>query len=244
MTVIRAKDYDDMSAKAANLIFAQIIMKPDSVLGLPTGSTVLGLYGRLRDYYWKGDLDFSRVRTFCLDEYVGLDGDNRQSFGYYMNKHLFDHINIEDGNAHLPDGLAADLEEECERYNDLIESLGGVDVQVLGLGGNGHIGFNEPGDYFKKSTHLVNLDESTISANARFFKSIDEVPREAITVGVGNILSAKKIILCVSGEQKADILRQVLTGNVTPQVPASILQFHPDCIVVADEDALKNIPAD
>jgi len=241
MRLIKAKNYDDMSRKAANLFFAQIIAKPDSILGLATGSSVLGLYANLIEYYKNGDLDFSNALSINLDEYIGLSAENDQSYRYYMDSNLFKHINIKPENTNLPDGLAKDIQRECKRYNDLIEQFGGADIQLLGLGHNGHIGFNEPAEIFIKETHVVDLDESTVQANARFFESIDQVPKKAVTMGIQNIMQAKKVVLCVSGAQKANILKEVLTGAVTPNVPGSILQLHPNLTVVADEEALSEI---
>jgi len=238
MRIIKAKNYDDMSRKAANIFFSQIIEKPDSVLGLATGSSVLGLYENLIKFYNAGDLDFSGINTVNLDEYVGLSCNNDQSYRYYMDNNLFKHINIKPENTNLPDGLAKDISAECARYNSLIEGFGGADIQLLGLGLNGHVGFNEPDDIFVKETHVVDLDESTIKANSRFFASESDVPKQAVTMGIKNIMQAKKVVLCVSGVKKAKILREVLYGDVTPQVPGSILQFHPDLIVVADEEAI------
>jgi len=236
--IIRARDYEDMSRIAANLFFAQIVVKPGSVLGLATGSSVLGLYENLAASYESGDLDFSEVKTVNLDEYAGLDGKNDQSYRYYMDSNLFSRVNIKRENTHLPNGLAEDMAAECARYNSLIEGFCGVDIQLLGIGHNGHIGFNEPGDCFIKETHVVDLTESTIKANARLFADEKDVPRQAYTMGIQNIMQAKKIVLCVSGSQKAEILREVLYGDVTPQVPGSVLQLHPDLTVVADEEAL------
>ena len=238
MKIIRAKDFKDMSRKAANIFFAGIVEKPDCVLGLATGSSVLGLYENLIQFYNDGDLDFSGVKTVNLDEYAGLDGKNDQSYRYYMDNNLFEHVNIKPENTHLPDGRAGDMAAECNRYENLIKSLGGIDMQLLGLGLNGHIGFNEPDDIFVKETHIVDLDESTIKANSRFFPDESEVPRQAVTMGIKSIMQAKKIIMCVSGEKKSKILSEVLFGEVTPKVPGSILQLHPDFIVVADEEAL------
>ncbi|MCL1981815.1 MAG: glucosamine-6-phosphate deaminase [Clostridiales bacterium] len=238
MRIIRARDYEDMSRIAANLFFAQIVVKPGSVLGLATGSSVLGLYENLAASYESGDLDFSEVKTVNLDEYAGLDGKNDQSYRYYMDSNLFSRVNIKRENTHLPNGLAEDMAAECARYNSLIEGFCGVDIQLLGIGHNGHIGFNEPGDCFIKETHVVDLTESTIKANARLFADEKDVPRQAYTMGIQNIMQAKKIVLCVSGSQKAEILREVLYGDVTPQVPGSVLQLHPDLTVVADEEAL------
>lgn len=241
MRIYRTKNSADMSREAANIISAQIIMKPDCVLGLATGSTPIGLYKQLIEWYQKGDLDFSEVRTVNLDEYKGISRENDQSYYYFMHQNLFDHVNIPEGNTHLPDGMALDPEKECDRYNNLIQSMGGVDLQLLGIGHNGHIGFNEPGDSFDKQVHCVNLTESTIEANKRFFASADEVPRQAYTMGIGNILQAKKILVVANGEGKAEIVKKAFFGPVTPQVPASILQLHQDVVLVADEAALSKV---
>ena len=242
MKLYRAKDYKDMSRKAANIISAQVIMKPDCVLGLATGSTPLGTYQQLIDWYNKGDLDFSETKSVNLDEYKGLPQDNDQSYYYFMYNNLFKHININLDNTNVPNGMEPDSEKECSRYEQVISGLGGVDLQLLGLGHNGHIGFNEPAQAFEKTTHCVDLTESTIEANKRFFASIDDVPKQAYTMGIQTIMKAKKILLLVSGEDKAAILRDALCGPVTPQVPASILQLHNDVIVVADEAALSKMP--
>lgn len=242
MKLYRAKDYKDMSRKAANIISAQVIMKPDCVLGLATGSTPLGTYQQLIDWYNKGDLDFSETKSVNLDEYKGLPKDNDQSYYYFMYNNLFKHININLDNTNVPNGMEPDSAKECSRYEQVISGLGGVDLQLLGLGHNGHIGFNEPAQAFEKTTHCVDLTESTIEANKRFFASIDDVPKQAYTMGIQTIMKAKKILLLVSGEDKAAILRDALCGPVTPQVPASILQLHSDVIVVADEAALSKMP--
>lgn len=242
MKLYRAKDYKDMSRKAANIISAQVIMKPDCVLGLATGSTPIGIYQQLIDWYNKGDLDFSETKSVNLDEYKGLPKDNDQSYYYFMYNNLFKHININLDNTNVPNGMEPDSEKECSRYEQVISGLGGVDLQLLGLGHNGHIGFNEPAQAFEKTTHCVDLTESTIEANKRFFASIDDVPKQAYTMGIQTIMKAKKILLLVSGEDKAAILRDALCGPVTPQVPASILQLHNDVIVVADEAALSKMP--
>lgn len=238
MKIYKVKNYDEMSKKAANIIAAQVITKPDCVLGLATGSTPIGTYKNLIEKYENGDLDFSKVKTANLDEYRGLTKDVEQSYYYFMYNNLFKHVNIDMDNTNIPDGTAADSEKECARYEEVIKSLGGVDLQFLGIGHDGHIGFNEPCDEFEKATHCVNLTDMTIEANKRFFSSIDEVPRQAYTMGIGTIMNARKIILAVSGKDKAAILKQALYGPVTPLVPASILQFHPDVTVIADEDAL------
>lgn len=242
MNIIRAKDYQDMSRKAANIISAQIIMKPDCVLGLATGSTPVGTYRQLIEWYEKGDLDFSRVSTVNLDEYRGLAHTDPQSYYYFMQENLFDHVNIDKTATHVPDGTNPDAADACVKHEQIIKSLGGIDLQLLGLGNNGHIGFNEPGAAFEKETHLVDLAESTIRANARFFTSIDEVPKQAYTMGIRTIMQAKKILVVVSGESKADIVSRAFFGPVTPEVPASILQMHPDVTVVCDEAALSQSP--
>ena len=243
MVLIEAKDYKDMSRKAANIISAQVIMKPHAVLGLATGSTPVGAYKQLVEWYNKGDLDFANVTSVNLDEYKGLDPDNDQSYRYFMNTNLFDHVNIDKARTYVPNGLEEDSEKACADYNEIIRSVGGIDIQLLGIGGNGHIGFNEPGEAFEKETHCVDLTESTIKANARFFESMDEVPKQAYTMGIKNIMQARKVLLIVSGEGKAEILDKVLYGPVTPQVPASILQLHNDLTVVADEAAMSVIKA-
>lgn len=239
--IYKAKDYQDLSRKAANIISAQIIMKPDCVLGLATGSSPLSTYEQLIKWYEKGDLDFSEVISINLDEYKGLAPDDPRSYRYYMNKHLFKHVNIDMEKTFVPDGLEPDSEKACRDYNFLIRSCGGIDLQLLGLGHNGHIGFNEPGEAFEKETHCVNLTESTIEANRRFFTSYDEVPKQAYTIGIKNIMQAKKILVIVSGADKAGILDSVLHGPITPKIPASILQLHNDVTFVADEAALGNL---
>ena len=241
ITIYKAKDYQDMSRKAANIISAQIIMKPDCVLGLATGSTPIGTYRQLVEWYKKGDLDFSKVTSVNLDEYKGLSGDNDQSYRYFMNTNLFDHVNIDKEKTFVPNGLEEDSEKACADYNEIIRRVGGIDMQLLGIGGNGHIGFNEPGEAFERETHCIDLTESTIQANARFFASMDDVPKQAYTMGIKNIMSAKKILLVATGENKAEALYQSLYGKITPNMPASILQLHNDVTVVADEAALSLI---
>lgn len=242
MQIYRAKDYEDMSRKAANIIASQVVLKPDCVLGLATGSTPIGAYKNLVEKYEQGDLDFSQVTTVNLDEYKGLPRENDQSYYYFMHDNLFDHVNVKPENTHLPDGTKEDADEECARYEELIRTLGGQDLQLLGLGHNGHIGFNEPDAIFEKATHCVDLQESTIEANKRFFASADDVPKQAYTMGIGTIMQAKKILVVVSGEDKADTVAKAFFGPVTPEVPASILQFHKDVILVADEAALSKVP--
>ena len=238
MNIYRAKDYEDMSCKAAAILSAQVILKPDCVLGLATGSSPEGLYQNLVRQYENGDLDFSRVTSVNLDEYKGLAPDHEQSYRRFMNDHLFDHVNIDKSRTFVPDGLNEDSEKACLEYDAVIAQTGGIDLQLLGLGNNGHIGFNEPGEAFACGTHCVKLTQSTIEANKRFFASEDLVPRYAYTMGIRNILQAKKILLIVSGRAKAEALHAALYGPVTPKVPASVLQLHGDVTVVADEEAL------
>ncbi len=241
MKIIQAADYQSMSRKAANIISAQVILFPKSVLGLATGSTPLGVYKQLIDWYRKGDLDFSQVTSVNLDEYCGLAENHPQSYHFYMKQNFFQHINILSKNTHIPNGLLKDVNTECNRYDKLISDLGGIDLQLLGLGHTGHIGFNEPDESFDKTTHQVTLKQKTIDANARFFDSESEVPKYAITMGIKAIMQAKKILLVVNGNDKAEILNRSLFGPITPSVPASILQLHPNVIVVADEQALSKI---
>ncbi len=241
MKIYKTKDYDAMSLKAASIIASQVVLKPDCVLGLATGSTPIGLYKELISRCESGELDFSAVKTVNLDEYVGLPGDHDQSYRYFMNTNLFDHINIDKANTNVPNGLAEDADAEGKRYDELMEAMGQIDIQLLGMGHNGHIGFNEPDDYFPMGTHAVDLQESTINANARFFETIDDVPRKAITMGIGSIMKAKSVLVVVSGEGKADIVAKAFAGPVTPMVPASILQMHPDVILVGDEAALSKL---
>lgn len=241
MQICKAKDYEDMSQKAARILFSQITLKPDCVLGLATGSSPVGAYQRLVQWHQEGELDFSRVTSVNLDEYRGLSGEHDQSYRYFMNHHLFDHVNIAKERTFVPDGLEEDPARACARYNEILRSVGQVDLQLLGLGRNGHIGFNEPGDCFVPDTHCVDLTESTIEANKRFFASEDLVPRQAYTMGVKNILDARRILLVVSGYDKADALKSMVEGPITPQVPASILQLHRRVTIVADEQALSKL---
>ncbi len=242
MQIIRTTDYDHMSRMAANIISAQVIMKPDCVLGLATGSTPIGTYEELVRRYENKDLDFSGVTSINLDEYKGLSPENDQSYRYFMNEHLFRHVNIRPECTYVPNGLEPDSDKECEAYNAIIAASGGIDLQLLGLGHNGHIGFNEPSDVFEKETHCVDLAQSTIDANSRFFASMDEVPRQAYTMGIGTIMKAAKVLVIVSGESKAQIVKDAFFGPCTPQVPASILQLHSNVVLVGDEAALSLIP--
>lgn len=244
MRIVRAKDYDDMSRKAGNIMAAQVVAKPDCVLGLATGSTPIGAYKRLIEGYEAGDIDFSQVKTYNLDEYRGLPGDHDQSYRYFMNVNLFDHVNIDKANTHVPDGLADDFEAACAAYDDAVAAAGYQDLQLLGIGNNGHIGFNEPGDAFVKGTHCVDLTESTIQANSRLFDSIDDVPRQAYTMGIGTIMAAKMVLVMANGEVKAQAVHDMIYGPITPSCQASILQLHPNVVVVADEAALSLCPAE
>ena len=239
MRFIRAKDYQDASRKVANIISAQVILKPDCVLGLATGSSPLGAYGQLIKWCEKGDVDFSQTKTVNLDEYVGLAADHDQSYSYFMHKNFFDHINIDPNNTNLPNGLELDAAKECTRYDKVIADLGGVDLQLLGIGENGHIGFNEPAEQFSTGTNRVDLTVSTISANSRFFENESMVPRQAYTMGMLAIMQAKRIVMIATGANKAQAVYDAFCGPVTPKMPASILQLHPDFVLVADEDALS-----
>ena len=236
---IKAENYEVMSRKAANMISAQITMKPDSVLGLATGSTPIGAYKYLVDRYKSGDLDFSSVTTMNLDEYYGISPENEQSYRKFMGENLFDHINIDPSRIHIPNGLETDEGKECKRYENLIQDKGGIDLQLLGIGHNGHIGFNEPGAIFEASTHCVALTESTIQANRRFFDREEDVPRKAYTMGIKAIMQAKRILIIVSGEEKAQIVQKAFNGPITPEVPASILQLHKNLTLIGDEAAFS-----
>ena len=237
MKIIKAKDYNDMSRKAANIISAQVIMKPDCVLGLATGSTPIGTYKQLIEWYEKGDLDFGDVTTVNLDEYRGLPRENDQSYFYFMNHNLFDYVNVNPERTHLPNGMNPDADAECKRYEEVIRSTGGVDLQLLGLGHNGHIGFNEPDSYFTASAHKVELAEETIKANARFFEKESDVPRSAITMGMYGIATAAKVILVATGAAKAPAIKKLLeSDHVDPQLPCSILHICEDATVIVDKD--------
>ncbi len=236
MKFITVKNYEELSTKAANIIAAQIINKPDCVLGLATGSSPVGTYDKLTEYFNNGTIDFSAVTSVNLDEYVGLDGTNDQSYRYFMNKNLFDRVNIDKANTYVPSGTAENIDKEGEEYDKLIKKLGGIDLQLLGIGLDGHIGFNEPEEFFTAKTHLVSLDPSTIKANARFFASEADVPTKAITMGMMSIMQAKKVLLIANGEAKKEILEKAFFGPITPFVPASILQLHPDLTVIYSEN--------
>ena len=241
MKIIKADDYYDMSRKTANIISAQVIMKPNAVLGLATGGTPVGTYKQLVEWYRKGDIDFAEVTTVNLDEYRGLPKEHEQSYWHFMHTNFFDHVNIKAEHIHMPDGSDMDAEKACKEYDDIIQDIGGIDLQFLGIGTDGHIGFNEPGAAFELGTHCANLTDSTIEANRRFFKSREEVPRQAYTMGIKTIMQARKVLMAANGKNKAGIIKKALSGPVTPEVPASILQMHPCFILVADKEALSEI---
>ena len=241
MRIYQEKDYNAVSRRAASIIAAQVVSKPDCVLGLATGSTPVGAYQQLVKWYEQGDLSFAQVRSVNLDEYCGLAPDHDQSYRYFMQSNLFDHVDIAAGNTNVPSGLAADPAEECRRYEAAVAALGYADLQLLGLGRNGHIGFNEPCDEFPLATHLVDLTPSTIEANARFFASAGDVPKQALTMGIGTIMKARKILVVANGADKADAVAKAFAGPVTPSMPASILQLHPDVTLVGDGSALAKL---
>lgn len=241
MKIIITKDYAELSKAAARLIASQITLNPRSVLGLATGSTPIGMYKELVAMYTRGEITFKEVISFNLDEYVGLEPTNEQSYRYFMNKNLFDHIDIKEENIHIPSGISDDIEAECKNYDYNIEMYNGISMQILGIGRNGHIGFNEPDVKFEGKTHLVDLDEDTIKANARFFDDIDSVPRQAISLGMKNIMQSRRIVLMASGIEKAETIKNMIYGNITPMLPASVLQLHPDVTVIVDEEAGKYI---
>ncbi len=243
MRIYREKDYEAMSRRAAQIIAAEIVHNPACLLGLATGSTPEGAYRYLVDWYKQGLLSFKNVRSVNLDEYVGLAPNHDQSYRYFMQSNLFGHVDINPANTRVPDGLTRDAKAFCDEYDAFIRAQGYVDLQLLGIGRNGHIGFNEPGGCFVKETHVVDLAESTIDANARFFASRDDVPKQAISMGMGAIMGAKKVLLCASGEEKADAICGSILGSISPSCPASILQLHPDVIVVVDEAAFSKLAA-
>lgn len=239
MRVIVTNDYEEMSKKAAAMIVSHVTLKPNSVLGLATGDTPLGMYKEIIEAYKRNDVDLSQVTTYNLDEYYGLKNDNNQSYHYYMMNNLFKHINVKLDNINVPQGESDNIEKECKRYEEKIKKSGGIDLQVLGIGCNGHIGFNEPDVNFEAETHLVNLDEDTIKANSRFFESIDEVPTKAISMGIKTIMQSKKIVLLACGSNKAEAIQKTINGKICPEVPASILQLHPDVTIILDKEAAK-----
>ena len=241
MRIYKEKNYEEASIRAAQIVADQIKFKNDSVLGLATGTTPIGMYKTLVEKYKEGEITFKDVRTVNLDEYKGLTDEDKNSYHYFMKENLFSKVDIDLANTHLPNGMAEEPEEECKEYENLLRSLGGVDLQILGLGGNGHIGFNEPGTAFTETTHLVNLTESTIQANSRLFEKVEDVPKQAYSMGINSILDAKRILMIVTGESKAEALAKVVKGPVTEDIPGSILQRHRDVIIVCDEAAAAKL---
>ncbi|MGL4738424.1 MAG: glucosamine-6-phosphate deaminase [Cellulosilyticaceae bacterium] len=241
MTIYVTENYDAMSAQGAQIVSEVLKNKANPVLGLATGGTPVGMYQELIKMNKAGEISFKSVHSYNLDEYFPIEKTNDQSYDYFMKDNLFNHVDINLENTHIPNGMAKDSEKEGQAYDAQVRAIGGVDVQVLGIGSNGHIGFNEPSDVFEPITHRVQLDERTIADNARFFNSIEEVPTEAITMGIGTIMCAKSILLLASGKGKAPIIREMITGKVTPRVQASVLQFHPNVIVVLDEEAAEEL---
>ncbi|HDK7159577.1 glucosamine-6-phosphate deaminase [Clostridium botulinum] len=241
MRIIVVDNYEEMSKKAAAMVASQVILKPDSVIGLATGDTPIGMYKEIINIYKNQKMDFSKVRTFNLDEYYGLNRENPQSYYYYMINNLFNHVNIDKNNINIPNGMADKIEIECKEYERKIDKAGGIDLQILGIGVNGHIGFNEPDTSFESETHLVNLDEKTIESNSRFFSSKDQVPTKAISMGIRTIMHSKKIILLACGQNKADAIFKAIEGKITPNIPASILQLHKDVVVIVDRKAASKL---
>ncbi len=239
MRIIRADNYEEMSKKAADIVKSQVILKPDCVLGLATGDTPLGMYSELINMYENKEVDFSDVTIFNLDEYCKLNRENAQSYFYYMNHNFFKYINVKKKNTHIPNGNAKDIDEECRDYERQIKNKGGIDLQVLGIGANGHIGFNEPAINFEAETHLVKLDEMTIEANSRFFNSIAEVPTSAISMGIKTIMQSRMLILLANGEAKVDAIFKTAKGKINPKVPASIIQLHPNATIIVEKYAAK-----
>ena len=239
MRIINCHTYEAMSRKAADILAAQIQLKPNCVLGLATGTTPIGAYQGLIKKYESGSLDFSEVRTYNLDEYRGLTHEDPQSYHYFMNDQLFNHVNIDPANVHVPDGANTDADAACADYDRMVAEAGYCDLQLLGIGRNGHIGFNEPADEFSKGTHCVDLTESTIEANSRLFEKEEDVPRQAYTMGTQTIMNARCILVVANGENKAQAVRDMCFGPIVPTCPASILQLHPNVFVVCDAAALS-----
>lgn len=239
MRIIITDNYEEMSKKAAAIVRNQIILKPDCVLGLATGDTPIGMYKELIKMHENKEVDFADVTTFNLDEYCKLNRENIQSYYYYMNHNFFKHINVKKENTYIPNGAAKDIDEECRNYERQIKNKGGIDLQVLGIGANGHIGFNEPNINFEAETHLVKLDKMTIEANSRFFSSKDEVPTTAISVGIETIMKSRMLVLLANGEIKADAIYKTVKGKICPEVPASIIQLHPNATMIIEKNAAK-----
>lgn len=241
MKIIEVQDYAEMSQRAAEYIIEKIKQNPQITLGLATGGTPVGTYQRLIDDHQQNGTSYREITTFNLDEYVGLSGDNKNSYRYFMDEQLFNHVNINKEKTHVPSGISKDLAEECQQYEQSLDQHGGIDLQVLGIGSNGHIGFNEPGTSFQTTTHVVDLAPSTIEANARFFNSVEEVPTKAVTMGIATIMKSKEILLLVSGESKNAAVQELLNGEVTEEFPASILKNHPGVTIIADKAAVSGL---
>lgn len=241
MRVILCENYEELSNQAAKIVSSQLIVKPNSILGLATGSTPIGLYQNLIDMNKKGEIDFSEVKTYNLDEYYPIKKSNDQSYDYFMNEQLFSHVNIDKKNTNIPNGEAEDPVKECERYENELSKIGGVDLQILGIGQNGHIAFNEPDENLIAVTHLTGLTKSTIEANSRFFASEDEVPKKALTMGMGSILKAKKIIILANGANKSKAVAELLNDNITTSNPATMLKVHPDVTLICDKEAFSEV---
>lgn len=241
MRVIVCENYEEMSMEAAKIVAGQINLKPDCVLGLATGSTPVGMYNILAEMNKKGEVDFAKVKSFNLDEYYPLSAENDQSYRYFMNQNLFNKVNIKMENTHVLNGLAEDPEKECDDFEKMIDAHGGIDLQILGIGQNGHIGFNEPEEKLYAKTHLTGLTESTINANSRFFEKIEDVPTKALTMGIGSILKAKTIILLASGLSKKDVIKELFNDKITTNIPASMLALHDDVVLICDKEAYSGV---
>lgn len=241
MKIIVCENYDEMSLKGAEIVKEQVILKPDCILGLATGSTPVGLYTCLAEMNKKGDVDFSKVTSFNLDEYYPISPENDQSYRYFMNENLFSKINIDITKTHVPNGMAEDPEKACKEYDESIIAAGGIDLQILGIGQNGHIAFNEPADELFEGTHLTGLTESTIKANARFFEKEEDVPTKAVTMGIASIMRARKIIILANGPAKREIVEKLISGGITTNIPASILKVHPDVTLICDKEACPEL---
>lgn len=237
MRVIQCSNYNELSLQAARLVASQMLLKPDCVLGLATGSTPIGMYAELVKLYQKGEIDFSRVTTFNLDEYYPISPESDQSYRYFMNQHLFSKVNIPMEHTHIPDGQTDNPERECANYEAMIDAAGGIDLQVLGIGQNGHIGFNEPDDSLNTATHMTALTRSTIEANARFFNAVSDVPTKALTMGIATILKSRKILLLASGALKRPVVQALLTDDINTNLPATMLKVHPDVVLICDKEA-------
>ncbi len=239
MRFIQCKDYEELSLTAAKLVREQILGNPHSKLGLATGSTPVGAYRHLVRMHKEEGLDFSGVSSYNLDEYYPLSPEDPQSYRYFMNQNLFDHVNIDKAKTHVPCGMAEDPAEECKRYDAMLSAAGHVDLQILGIGENGHIGFNEPADSLHANTHLIHLSEDTIAVNARFFAKIEDVPTKALTMGIGSIMCARKILLLISGPKKHKVLHALFDDSITTSIPATLLKAHPDVVVIYDQAAFE-----